>query len=421
MNITFSVENQIITRTDNNVIVSGSKNFLRAVFTLSPAWRPDHTITPIFRVGDKSYYPEMKNGHFLDENNSCIVPHEVLSSAGVFFVSVFDETDNVRITANESPVRVVQSGYADAEPSLIPSPTVYDEILRSYGDLRRKVDEMQIADGLQLDGDTLHLTVNGVPIGTTAQLPPPVTVDTELSEESENPVQNKAVAAEMRKLDEEMLDAFSQSAEMMKELIDNTPTGLIAENETLHMVAGDKTIGSGIPFTPIPTTITLENNTIQLMAGQTKIGGGVQLRKTPTLLDTFTVAEGEEPVLFFEKKLTGQNWRHVWINGEIYSSDTAASQTFHLRTGAGTEIFRQAFKYWDRGKAYVSAEMRRMPNGRIVGEIALSLHQYTNELGVYGKSVGRFNAEYINGVHISLDNQTQMFAAGTQIEVWGME
>lgn len=145
------------------------------------------------------------------------------------------------------------------------------------------------------------------------------------------------------------------------------------------------------------------------------------IRKTPTLLDTFTVAEGEEPVLFFEKKLTGQNWRHVWINGEIYSSDTAASQTFHLRTGAGTEIFRQAFKYWDRGKAYVSAEMRRMPNGRIVGEIALSLHQYTNELGVYGKSVGRFNAEYINGVHISLDNQTQMFAAGTQIEVWGME
>lgn len=285
MNITFSVENQIITRTDNNVIVSGSKNFLRAVFTLSPAWRPDHTITPIFRVGDKSYYPEMKNGHFLDENNSCIVPHEVLSSAGVFFVSVFDEIDNVRITANESPVRVVQSGYADAEPSLIPSPTVYDEILRSYGDLRRKVDEMQIADGLQLDGDTLHLTVNGVPIGTTAQLPPPVTVDTELSEESENPVQNKAVAAEMRKLDEEMLDAFSQSAEMMKELIDNTPTGLIAENETLHMVAGDKTIGSGIPFTPIPTTITLENNTIQLMAGQTKIGGGIAVPHMEVLND----------------------------------------------------------------------------------------------------------------------------------------
>ena len=223
--------------------------------------------------------------------------------------------------------------------------------------------------------------------GETRQIPrtllaPPVTVDSEMSETSENPVQNKAVTAAIQ----DQANSFS---------------GQMAERT--------------------PTDLKLENNNLYLLAGQTKIGGGVQLRKTPTLLDTFTVAEGEEPVLFFEKKLTGQNWRHVWINGEIYSSDTAASQTFHLRTGAGTEIFRQAFKYWDRGKAYVSAEMRRMPNGRIVGEIALSLHQYTNELGVYGKSVGRFNAEYINGVHISLDNQTQMFAAGTQIEVWGME
>lgn len=233
--------------------------------------------------------------------------------------------------------------------------------------------------------------------GETRQIPrtllaPSVTVDAEMSETSENPVQNKAVTAAIQELETGVNDAFRDQADVLGQMIAKTPTDL-----------------------------KLENNQLRLIAGNAAIGNGVQIKKTPTLLDTFTVAEGEEPVLFFEKKLTGQNWRHVWINGEIYSSDTAASQTFHLRTGAGTEIFRQAFKYWDRGKAYVSAEMRRMPNGRIVGEIALSLHQYTNELGVYGKSVGRFNAEYINGVHISLDNQTQMFAAGTQIEVWGME
>lgn len=219
--------------------------------------------------------------------------------------------------------------------------------------------------------------------GETRQIPctllaPPVTVDAEMSETSENPVQNKAITAAIQELE----------------------TGIIAKT---------------------PTDLKLENNNLHLVAGQTKIGGGVQLCKTPTLLDTFTVAEGETPVLFFEKKLTGQNWRHVWINGEIYTSDQTATQTLHLRTGLGTEIFRQAFKYWDKGKVYVSAEMRRMPNGRIVGEITLSLHQYTNEIGVYGKSVGRFNTEYINGVHLSLDNQTQMFAAGTQIEVWGIE
>ena len=115
--------------------------------------------------------------------------------------------------------------------------------------------------------------------GETRQIPrtllaPPVTVDSEMSETSENPVQNKAVTAAIQ----DQANSFS---------------GQMAERT--------------------PTDLKLENNNLYLLAGQTKIGGGVQLRKTPTLLDTFTVAEGEEPVLFFEKKLTGQNWRHVWI------------------------------------------------------------------------------------------------------------
>lgn len=285
MDITFSVENQIITRTDNNVIVSGSKNFLRAVFTLSPAWRIDHIITPIFHVGDKSYTPEIHNGRFLDDENSCIVPHEVLSSAGVFFVSVFDETENVRITANEAPVRVVQSGYTDTEPSFTPSPTVYDEILRSYGDLHRAIDGMQIADGLQLDRGTLRLSINGEPFGAGTQLPLPVTVDTEMSETSENPVQNKVITTKMREFEKETLDAFSQNAETMKEVIDNTPTGLVLKNEILHMVANDKAIGGGVPFSPIPTTIALENNNLHLLAGEKTIGSGIAIPHMEVLND----------------------------------------------------------------------------------------------------------------------------------------
>lgn len=234
-------------------------------------------------------------------------------------------------------------------------------------------------DGLQLDGNTLHLTENGVLIGTGAELPTPVTVDSAMSEASENPVQNKAITAAIQELE----------------------TGIIAKT---------------------PTDLKLENNQLQLIAGNTAIGNGVQIRKTPTLLDTFTIAEGEEPVLFFEKKLVGQGWKHIWLSGEIYSSDKSnATQTFHIRTSAGSEIFRQSFKSWDKGRVFVSAEMCRMPNGLVIGEIALSLHQYTNEIGIYSKSVGRFNTQYLLGVHISLDNQTQMFAAGTRIEVWGLE
>ena len=59
-------------------------------------------------------------------------------------------------------------------------------------------------DGLQLDGNTLHLTENGVPVGTGAALPT-VTVDAELSAVSENPVQNKAVTAAFAKLKNRVL------------------------------------------------------------------------------------------------------------------------------------------------------------------------------------------------------------------------
>lgn len=204
--------------------------------------------------------------------------------------------------------------------------------------------------------------------------------------------------------------------------INPTPTDLEISNDNLHMVANGEKIGNGVEMPPVPTDLKLENNQLQLIAGNTAIGNGVQIRKTPTLLDTFTIAEGEDPVLFFEKKLAGQGWKHIWLSGEIYSSDKSnATQTFHIRTSAGSEIFRQSFKSWDKGRVFVSAEMCRMPNGLVIGEIALSLHQYTNEIGIYSKSVGRFNTQYLLGVHISLDNQTQMFAAGTRIEVWGLE
>lgn len=148
------------------------------------------------------------------------------------------------------------------------------------------------------------------------------------------------------------------------------------------------------------------------------------IQDTPVLLDTFAVAEGEEPVLFFDKRLTGQKWKRVWLSGEIISSDTISNnQQFHLRTSAGTEIIRLKYNRFQTDKVYISAEMQVMPNGKVVGEITLSKYQYTNEdnTGTSTKSVGRFNTEYINGVHISLDNQTQMFAAGTRIEVWGMD
>lgn len=141
MKITFTVDRQCIRRTDDMTVVGDSVHYLRAQFVLLDDWDRNHIITPIFERGTRVYTPKiMGNGKYLDHDNTCIVPHEALRGEGVLYVSIFDETAGVRITTNREAVQICPSGYtAQVEQSLIPTPTVYDEILRSLGDIRNKI------------------------------------------------------------------------------------------------------------------------------------------------------------------------------------------------------------------------------------------------------------------------------------------
>lgn len=80
----FSVQNQIITRTDNFQPVAKSRDYLRAGFTFSADWNESDTEKiAVFKDGGRAYKV------ILDENNECIVPWEALTNAGTLYVSVF--------------------------------------------------------------------------------------------------------------------------------------------------------------------------------------------------------------------------------------------------------------------------------------------------------------------------------------------
>lgn len=98
---------------------------------------------------------------------------------------------------------IVQEGETRQIPRTLLAPTPPDDLQNDGNTLRLSVNGETVGNGveipnppddLQLDGNTLHLTENGVPVGTGAELPT-VTVDTDLSDTSENPVQNKAVSS----------------------------------------------------------------------------------------------------------------------------------------------------------------------------------------------------------------------------------
>lgn len=120
MQLTFNVQNQIITRTDNFQPVAKSQNYLRASFTFSDDWGNDDKIA-IFHVGNDNY--EM----ILDSENECLVPWEALVVARNIYVSVYSGD---RITASEALVKILPTGYTErVSATQDPSIDVYSSLL----------------------------------------------------------------------------------------------------------------------------------------------------------------------------------------------------------------------------------------------------------------------------------------------------
>lgn len=120
----FKVTNQMIERTDEFKVVAKSVDYLYAQFTFETEEWENITPVAIFRYFDDVYKV------YLDENNTCVVPWEVLQHEGQYFlVSAFSNAGNL-ITANSEKVFVNSSGYEDDEPTTRkPTPTIYENIL----------------------------------------------------------------------------------------------------------------------------------------------------------------------------------------------------------------------------------------------------------------------------------------------------
>lgn len=204
MELLFHVTKQKISRKDETVVVSNSVKYLKAKFDFEADWNVSNNICPVFRKGGEfnGYLPEFVNGKFLDEQKSCYVPIEVLNTEGRFFVSIFDFTNGQRITTNEVEVEVTRSG------PVLNSPTIYSLDLR-------------------LEDKYLQLTANGEEVGNGVTLPKQE-IDTEMSETSVNPVQNKVAKA------------------YTDEKTKATPTDIALKNNLLQLTANGESVGEGL-------------------------------------------------------------------------------------------------------------------------------------------------------------------------------
>ena len=118
--LTFNVNKQIITRTDGDITIADSVEYLTASFTFSEEWA-DCAKTVIFRTGAM-----IKS--LLLENDACVVPWEVIKFGG-FSISVIGVRGNVLITTNVINVPCGASGYVEGEAPEPPTPNEWQQIM----------------------------------------------------------------------------------------------------------------------------------------------------------------------------------------------------------------------------------------------------------------------------------------------------
>lgn len=140
--IDFALSHSFIRIVKRTLVTSQSKNYVQAHFDVrSDDWTAP--ITAIFSARNNAY------SVLLDENNTCIIPWEVLKNAGTVNVSAFCGD---RHTANIAQFMVVQSGYTEGEMPSEPTPTVYEQILKNF---EGKQDKLVAGDGIKINGNVI--------------------------------------------------------------------------------------------------------------------------------------------------------------------------------------------------------------------------------------------------------------------------
>jgi len=143
MELQFNVNQQSITRTDVQLPIANSKNYLTAKFTFTSDWN-GISKTALFTQGKNSYA-------VLLVNNVCNVPNEVLANADGFTVSVFGGD---LITANVAPVIVGKSGLKAGQVPATATPSIYNQIINTVTAERQLAANAAIAANAAADSAT---------------------------------------------------------------------------------------------------------------------------------------------------------------------------------------------------------------------------------------------------------------------------
>lgn len=122
---------QTLHRIDTFGVVADSVEYLKVEFDFSSSDFGGITTAVFSPFYNKGINYEV----VLDDNNSCIVPEEVIKHRG-FNISIYSVIGNQKITSDKFSVPVAESGYAKGETPKDPTPTVYEQLLNIVDEIK---------------------------------------------------------------------------------------------------------------------------------------------------------------------------------------------------------------------------------------------------------------------------------------------
>lgn len=139
---------------DKDILTSGMASYVKCGFTFSADW-DGLARTAVFTDGT------VTRDVLLDDANECYVPHEVMTTAGRYIVVGVYGTDGATVIA---PTLSAQLGavYPGADPSgdpsVPPTPSVYDEIMADM--LATRADNAAKLAAIEADNDATVLEIS---------------------------------------------------------------------------------------------------------------------------------------------------------------------------------------------------------------------------------------------------------------------
>lgn len=230
----FSVCNQHIS-SDDICVVADSRNYLMALFEFDPTWE-GVIKTAVFSNGDNVY-------NMLLTDDMCRVPAEVVCGDG-FFVSVFGGD---LITADKVKVSVTPSGMVEGIAPPEPTPSVYDQMLTLVAAEAATAEDSadaaensahsaaQSAEAAAADKQAL-LSANTLWVfdggNSSNEVYINQVIDSEMSNISENAVQNKVIKAFVEEI----------TAQAKSEAVEESDAAFL---ENLNQIAADYVVAKG--------------------------------------------------------------------------------------------------------------------------------------------------------------------------------